>query len=141
MKTISATIDIAASPARVWAVLTDFESYPDWNPLFREATGTIEVGQRITLRSVHPASGRLMTVKPTIIAADRDRELAWLSRLPGLISGEHQFALTESDGGTRLVQSESFGGLLSRTASGTMAKTEAAFRDLNQAIKQRAEAE
>jgi hypothetical protein len=141
MKTMSATIDIAAPPARVWAVLTDFGSYPDWNPLFREATGTIEVGQRITLRSVHPANGRLMTVKPTIIAAEQDKELAWASRLPGVISGEHKFTLCESGSGTRLVQSESFGGLLARTASGTMTNTEAAFRDLNEAIKRRAEAQ
>jgi hypothetical protein len=141
VKTVSASTDIAASPARVWAVLTDLELYPDWNPLFREATGTIEVGQRITLRSVHPASGRLMTVKPTISAAEPGRELAWVSRLPGIISGDHRFTLTETEGDTRLVQTESFGGLLAWTASKTMAKTEAAFRDLNEAIKRRAEAE
>jgi hypothetical protein len=44
-------------------------------PVFREASGTIAVGQGIRLRSVHPASGRMMSVKPKIIAADPGAEL------------------------------------------------------------------
>ena len=56
---------------------------------------------RITLWSVHPANGRLMTVKPKITVADPGEELRWVSSLPGIISGEHRFALTPADGGTR----------------------------------------
>src|ERR1700733_1283335 len=66
MKTMSATIQIGAPPEAVWAVLTDLGRYPDWNPLFREASGQVAVGSRITLRSVHPANGRLMTIKPRL---------------------------------------------------------------------------
>ena len=94
MKTMSATIQIDAPPMTVWAVLTDLDSYPDWNPLFREASGQVAVGSRITLRSVHPANGRLMTVKPKITVADPGAELRWTSSLPPLISGEHSFTLT-----------------------------------------------
>jgi hypothetical protein len=139
MKTMSAMIDIAAPPPRVWAVLTDLHSYQDWNPLFREASGQVAVGQRIRLRSVHPANGRLMTVKPMITAAEPEKELTWVSRLPGLISGEHRFTLTEAEGGTTLTQSESFGGLLASTSGRTLAKAELSFRSLNEAIKERAE--
>jgi hypothetical protein len=57
-------------------------------------------GNRITLRSVHPANGRLMTVKPKITVADPGAELRWVSSLPGIMSGEHRFALTPADGGT-----------------------------------------
>ncbi len=39
MKTMSATIQIDAPPMTVWAVLIDLSRYPEWNPLFREASG------------------------------------------------------------------------------------------------------
>jgi uncharacterized protein YndB with AHSA1/START domain len=58
MTEISATTQIAAAPQHVWAVLADLASYPEWNPLFREASGQLTAGAKITLKSVHPASGR-----------------------------------------------------------------------------------
>lgn len=140
MKTTSATIQIGAPPMTVWAVLTDLGSYPEWNPLFREASGQVAVGSRITLRSVHPANGRMMTIRPKITAADPGAELRWTSSLPPLISGEHSFTLTEADGGTRLVQAETFSGLLVPLSGKTFARSETSFQGLNEAIKKRAEA-
>lgn len=139
MKTMSATIQIDAPPEAVWGVLTDLDRYPEWNPLFREAYGQVTVGNRITLRSTHPANGRLMTVKPKITVADPGAELRWVSSLPGIISGEHRFALTPTDGGTRLEQSETFRGLLAAFPSKTFTEAEASFRALNEALKKRAE--
>ena len=140
MKTMSATIQIDAPPMTVWAILTGLDSYPDWNPLFREASGQLAVGSWLTLRSVHPANGRMMTVKPKITVADPGAELRWTSSLPPLISGEHSFILTEANGGTRLVQAETFSGLLVPLSGKTFARTETSFQSLNEAIKKRAEA-
>jgi len=140
MKTMSATIQIAAPPMDVWAVLADLSSYRDWNPLFREASGQVAAGNRIRLRSVHPANGRLMTVKPKITVAAPGAELRWTASLPGIMSGEHSFVLAEADGGTRLTQSETFRGLLVAFSGKTLARAEASFRELNEALKKRAEA-
>jgi hypothetical protein len=140
MKTMSATIQIDAPPMTVWAILTDLNGYPDWNPLFREASGQIAVGSRIALRTVHPANGRLMTVKPKITVADPGAELRWTSSLPGIVSGEHSFTLTPADGGTQLVQAETFRGLLVPLSGQTLARSDASFKGLNEAIKKRAEA-
>ena len=139
MKTVSATTQIDAPPLAVWAVLTDLSRYPEWNPLFREASGQVAVGNRITLRSVHPANGRLMTVKPTITVADPGVELRWVSSLPGIISGEHRFTLTPADGGTRLEQSETFRGLLAAFPGKTFTRAEASFQGLNEALRTRTE--
>lgn len=139
MKTMSDTIEIDAVPMGVWAILTDLSRYPEWNPLFREASGQIAVGERITLRSVHPANGRMMTVKPRVVAAEPGTELRWTSSMPGIMSGEHAFALSPLNGGTRLVQSETFRGLLVPFSGKILARAEASFRELNQALKKQAE--
>lgn len=140
MKTVSAAIQIGAPPMTVWAVLTDLARYPEWNPLFREASGTAAAGARIRLRSVHPVSGRLMTVKPKITAARPGAELRWVASLPGIMTGEHLFTLASAGGGTRLVQSESYRGLLAAVSGKTIARAEASFRALNEALRMRAEA-
>ncbi len=139
MRQISATIQISAPAAQVWEVLTDLARYPEWNPLFREASGQITVGVRLTLKSVHPASGRLMTVRPKVLVAEPARELRWRASLPGIMTGEHSFTLSPADGGTRLVQSETFQGLLARLSGTTISRTQSQFQALNQALKQRAE--
>jgi hypothetical protein len=140
MKIISATVEIGAPPMTVWAIITDLGRYREWNPLFREASGEVAVGNTITLHSVHPANGRMMTVKPKIIVAEPGVELRWTAGLPGIIGGEHSFALTPRNRGTQLVQSESFRGLLWPFSRRTMANTSTGFRELNEALKTRAEA-
>lgn len=139
MTTVSATIQIDAPPMAVWAILTDLGRYEEWNPLFREASGEVEVGKRIRLRSVHPANGRMMTVKPKIVTVEPGAEIRWVSSLPGIISGEHSFVLSPVDAGTRLVQSESFRGLLVPFSGKTFARAEDSFRMLNEALKKRVE--
>lgn len=141
MRTVSATIRINAAPMDVWAILTDLSSYPEWNPLFRSAAGQVVPGNRITLRAVQSANGRAMTVKPKIVVAEPGAELRWTASLPGIISGEHSFVLSAEDGGTRVVQSETFRGLLVPFSGKTLGRVEASFRELNEALRKRAEAD
>jgi hypothetical protein len=140
VKTVTATIHIDASPMTVWAILADLPSYPEWNPLFPEAAGELAKGSRIQLKARQPGSGRMMTIKPTIVVAEPGSELRWTASVPGLISGEHSFVLTAEDGGTRLVHSESFGGLLVAFATKTLTAAQVSYAGLNEALKERAEA-
>ncbi len=139
MRTISVSVHISAEPMTVWAVLTDLASYPDWNPLFPAAAGEVAVGRAITLQSVHPSSGRTMPVRATVLAAEPGIELRWTAGLKGIIGGEHAFTLSQDGSGTTLVQSETFGGVLVPFAGRTLMRAEASFRDLNEAIRMRAE--
>lgn len=139
MRTVSAEIDIDAPPATVWAILSDLGSYREWNPLFVEADGQVAVGQRLTLRSRRPTTDRLMTVRPMITRAEPESELRWVSSIPGIITGEHAFALSPAGRGTRLVQRETFRGLLALIPNRAFSSAEASFRSLNEALRARAE--
>jgi hypothetical protein len=136
---MSDSIDIEASPMTVWAVLTDLGGYSAWNPLFVQASGDIAVGRQITLKAAQPG-GRTMAVKVTVLAAEPGAELRWTAGLRGLIGGEHSFVLTPQGTGTRLVQSETFGGLLVPFSGKVLRRVQDSFRELNQAIRQQAEA-
>jgi hypothetical protein len=138
VKTITATIHIDAPPATVWQVLTDLPAYPQWNPLFPEATGQIAEGARLTLKTVQ-AGGRTMTVKPKILAVRPEAELRWSAGIPGLIGGEHAFTLAPTDTGTELVQSETFRGILVPLSGKTLAAAQTSYETLNKALKARIE--
>lgn len=140
MRSISATVDIAAAPEQVWDVLADLAAYPEWNPFIRSASGRLAEGSRLTLR-LFPPDGRAMTFRPTVLAAQPGKLLRWVGRLivPGIFDGTHQFALEDLGGRTRLTQSETFTGLLVPLTGKTLARTEAGFRALNQALKERVE--
>ena len=135
-------IDINASGERVWRVLTDFGAYGEWNPFITSISGEVRRGARLKVR-VHPPGGRGMTFRPTVLAADRNRELRWVGRLlfPGIFDGEHAFLITPlENGGVRLRQQETFRGLLvpllRRLLDG---QTRAGFEAMNRALKERAE--
>ena len=141
MKTVSSAIDIDAPPSRVWAVLTDLAAHPEWNPLFPQASGQVAVGERLTLAS-RPTAGRTMTIRPKLLAVQPGAELRWVSSVPGIIGGEHSFILfilTAVGDRTRLVQSETFRGLLVPLSGKTITAAEADFAALNPALKQRVE--
>jgi hypothetical protein len=112
-------IDIAAPPDDVWTHLVDFGAYREWNPFIPAATGTAEVGRRLTLR-MQPPGRRAMTMRPRVTEARPGGVLEWLGRLgvPGLFDGRHRFDLLATPSGTQVRQSEAFSGVLVRPLRG-----------------------
>jgi hypothetical protein len=140
VRTLEKSIDIAARPEEVWAVLVDFENYSRWNPFIVEAAGEARAGVELTLR-MRPPGGRPVTVRPRIQSVDRDRRLIWVGRLfvPGLWDVEHVFLLQPMPNGTHLKQSETIRGLLVSPLRRTIARTEKGFAEFNRALKKRVE--
>ena len=134
-------IEIDAPPERVWAVVTDFAAYPEWNPFIRRISGELRVGAKLEVR-IEPPGGRAMTFKPTVLAVEAKRELRWLGRLlvPGLFDGEHSHRIEPLEHGrSRFIESERFSGVLVGLFKGTLEKTETGFGQMNDALKVRAE--
>ena len=121
MREIATQVDIDATPAEVWSVLTDFARYAEWNPFMREASGQARVGETLTIK-LFPEGGKPMEFTPKVLVAQEGAELRWLGKMLGgvVFSGEHRFLLTAHDGGTRVNHSEKFAGLLTHIMSGTL---------------------
>src|SRR5689334_7687983 len=101
---VSHTIEIDATPAEVWAILTDTALFPTWNPFIRRLEGELRPGTRLSV-AIHPPGRRSSTFRPTVLAAEPGRELRWLGPvlIPGIFDGEHSFHLERvPTGGTRL---------------------------------------
>jgi hypothetical protein len=125
----------------VWAAVTDFAAYPEWNPFIRQISGELREGARLEVR-IEPPGARATRFKPTVRAVEPNRELRWLGRLlvPGIFDGEHSLRVEPLAGGrSRFIQSERFSGLLVGLVKGTLAKTEAGFGQMNAALKARIE--
>lgn len=134
---ISAEVDIEAPPDAVWAQLTDLAGYAAWNPFIPSAAGTVEPGERLALR-LQPPGGRALPIRPTVTEVVHGSVFEWLGHLgvPGLFDGRHRFELTATPQGTRLVQSESFSGLLVRPLRSFLdGGTLAGFRAMNDALR------
>jgi hypothetical protein len=139
---IDTAIEIDAPPAAVWAVLRDFESYPEWNPFVR-IVGRPNPGARLRV-TLTPPGRSSTTFRPTVIAHERDRELRWRGSLGlrGLYDGEHRLLLEPVDDGarTRFVHDETFSGLLVGPINLLVGEsTRRGFEAMNEALKARVE--
>lgn len=142
MHQIITDIEVGAQPVAIWKILTDFSSYPDWNPFIRRISGSPVEGNRLTI-SVQPPNGRAMTFRPVVLACIENRELRWRGCLPvpGLFQGERYFRIDAlSPGRARFTHGEHFSGalipLFRKLLDGPV---RAGFIEMNQALKSRAE--
>ncbi|MGB8217784.1 MAG: SRPBCC domain-containing protein [Candidatus Methanoperedens sp.] len=142
MKQLRTEISINAPPERIWHLLTDFASFPQWNPFIRRASGEPRKGAQLQVY-LQPSGTKGMTFRPKVLKAEPNRELRWLGHLliPGLFDGEHIFTIEPLEAGcVRFVQRELFTGLLVPLFARSLDKdTRRGFEEMNQALKLRAE--
>jgi hypothetical protein len=135
-------IEIQAPPERVWSILIDFPSYEHWNPFIRHIHGSPQAGSPLHVR-LQPSGTRAMEFHPTVLVADRPRELRWLGRvlMPGIFNGEHRFVIHElASHRVRFEQSERFTGILIPFFRASLERdAKRGFVEMNAALKQRAE--
>ena len=140
--TLTSEVVIFAPPARVWAVLSDFSAYPEWNAFIPKVTVTLEKGARLTVR-IAPPGGVPMTLSPKVILLESGSRFTWRGRLfaPGVFDGEHDFVVATRDSYvTRFTQSETFKGILVPLFAPSLNRNvHAGFKQMNEALKRRAE--
>ncbi|MEL6061769.1 MULTISPECIES: SRPBCC domain-containing protein [unclassified Methylobacterium] len=133
----STTIAIPARAGMVWSVLTDLESYPDWNPFIRKAEGQRRAGARWRLElTLNGRSYRTVCVQVT--GWEPGRCLTWRGGIatPPLIIGTHAFRIAETRQGVDLVQAETFAGWLAPVLFPWLrARMQARFAEMNAALR------
>lgn len=144
---ICAAADLDAPRAAVWDVLTDLERWAEWNPHVVLAAGDLALGSRLRLRirTGGPAApgartGRTTGFRPCVVELVQGERFAWLGHLGvrGLFDGRHSFVLSDLSGGrTRIVQAETFSGVLVRPLRRTVSGAQGAFDAVHTALAER----
>lgn len=142
MPDVRTSLQIAASPERVWQVLTDFASWPQWNPVIQGFRGEARVGATVRFKIRIEATPELRFTA-RVVRCDPHREFAWRGGaplIPAIAWGEHWFRMEPSEGGTLFTHGEDFGGLLALAMRGkTHARVLRTYDAMNRALKARAE--
>lgn len=140
MRKIETSLQIDAPANEVWAVLMDFENFPEWNPTIRSIKGKAEVGEQIVAQLCLPGR-KPMIFKPRVLKREANREFRWLGHLgvKGIFDGEHYFILKPVDEQTtEFIQGEKFTGLLSGLIFRMIGTdTKKGFEMMNEALRGR----
>lgn len=140
MSLLQTEITIHASAEKVWSILTDFEKYPEWNPLILSISGKQEKGARLRV-ALNNGKGSSV-FKPEVVAFEINGRFEWRGHLPlGMFTGHHQFHIQKiSEHETKFIHREDFSGWLSGVIMKQIGEgTRKGFIKMNEALKQRAE--
>jgi hypothetical protein len=134
MRKISSETEIEASPAKVWAVLTDGPAHESWNPFIERIDGDLAVGRRLEVKFRNGPKFR-----PIVTEYEPGKVLEWLGStgFRGIFDGRHRFELSETATGTRVVQSEEFSGVMVPFLGRMLTSTELNFAKMNRALAER----
>ena len=141
MRVLESHIDIDATPEQVWAVLTDFAQYPEWNPFITSIEGATTPRAQLAV-TIAPPGGKSVSLHPTVQTADENHRFGWLGRLgfPGVFDGAHEFILEpRANGTTSFTQRETFKGVLVPFVGKILERTHGGFEGMNVALKRRVE--
>ena len=143
--TIEHELEIAASAQEVWAVLADFDGYPEWNPYVLAISGELaERGGLLEITIVQSNWTQPLTLQPVLVEAEANRILHWQGRVGdrGILDTDHSFHIEAlADDRVRFTQREEFRGTLAEGIDDTArACTHDAFRAMNEALSERVQA-
>jgi len=136
---VETTAHLDARANEVWAVLTDFPAYGEWNPFITAISGVLAEDDRLDVTFQQP-NGKTNRFRPRVLRVSPARQIRWLGKLGpgGLFDGEHYFVLEpQTDGTTVLTHGERFTGVLVPLMKSLLADTEQAFRSMNAALEAR----
>ncbi len=141
--TVRSEITLPASAEQSWKVLTDFSSYPQWNPYLLRVEGTLAAGKDISFTLVDGNFSAPFDGTARMARVSEPEEFFWIGKafIQGIYDTRHVFTLQpQKDGSTLLLHFEEFRGLLPALLPGRDERnthTRKAFESMNLALQQR----
>jgi uncharacterized protein YndB with AHSA1/START domain len=97
------SVEIAASINRVWDLMTDIHSWPDWHPLLEAVSGELTAGSRIVSRL---RSGQEQSAEVLVADLDEPFRFVYAAGDRAGVIGWHCWTLTELSPGTTRADNE-----------------------------------
>lgn len=140
MREHAASIEIDATPDKVWAIITNTPAYPSFDPTcIRVQGGLPSEGTRLHVYSTFSPE-RAFAVRVTTFSPPR--LMIWSSGMPlGLFKGERIFKIDEIEPGKcRFTLREEFSGPMLRLIGGSIPDMTEAFEGFCRGLKELVEA-
>jgi hypothetical protein len=103
-------VDIRASSARIWSLLTNAPDFPRWNSTVARITGEIAPGGQL---QIHVPIAPNRTFRPKVTQFEQNRRMVWRDGTAPIFNGVRIFELSlNSDGTTRFSMQETLTGLI-----------------------------
>lgn len=132
----TATTIINATPETIWNIITDADSYPQWEPNVVSINGNIAEGETVTAHVKH--TNRAFPAKVTVFILHQ--KMVWTGGMPlGLFKGERTFSLTQKDNTVEFTLREEFSGLLLFMMKSSIPDQTEMFQNFVAGLKQHAE--
>ena len=142
MREIRSEIEIAAPPAKVWSILMNFDSWKEWNPIVIEASGVAALGSALSVTMRNEAGKDGPKYAPVVTVSQEPKSFRWraIMMFEFLFTNDKVFELEATAGGTRLIHTELFSGIVvplfwSKLNEGVPPM----LKSMNDALKARAE--
>ena len=138
MRSFEAGTRIDASPADVWALLSDVGGWRDWDSGVDRVEGRVALGERLT---VYATMIRNRPFSVTVTEIRPQEAMRWRGGLPfGLAVIERTYGLSaQEDGGTVLTVREDHSGPLAALLGRTTPDLNPSFRQFCAGLKAKAE--
>ncbi|MGH2905703.1 MAG: SRPBCC family protein [Solirubrobacterales bacterium] len=131
-------VELNVPPSVVWQQITDFKSFPEWNPMIPAMAGELAEGAKLKGKAQvgplkAPFQAKLTTLRP-------NEELRWAGGVPGVMVADHRFIIDDLGNGRSVLRHhEEFTGVAATNLTVKIANdTHARF---NAALKKRIESE
>lgn len=119
------SVDVRATPAAVWAKLTDAAGFPAWNSTVTSIEGAIAPGNRLRIR-VPIAPGRVFS--PRVVGFEPAQRMVWRDGFFPMFEGTRTFTLSPgAQDVTRFEMVEVFRGLMLPLIKGSLPDFRPAF--------------